>query len=68
MKRIAWGLAFVAAVGLAGLAAQAEDEPVKLLKVGDKLTDFTLSDVDGKTHKIADFKGKVVVFNLFAFS
>ena len=33
------------------------------LEIGDKAPDFALSDQDGKTVKLSDFKGKrVVVF------
>jgi peroxiredoxin Q/BCP len=41
----------------AGLTAQA---PVEL-KVGDTAPDFTLQASDGKTYKLADFKGKKAV-------
>jgi peroxiredoxin Q/BCP len=34
--------------------------PVEL-KVGDKAPDFTLPGTDGKTHRLADYKGKAVV-------
>ena len=51
-------VAFVAAVALmgAGTVARAAE-----LKVGDKAPDFTLSASDGKTYKLADFKGKKAV-------
>ena len=31
------------------------------VEVGKKVQDFTLKDVDGKTHSLSDFKGKTVV-------
>ena len=37
------------------------------VKVGDKAPDFTLKTLDGKkTHTMKDFKGKVVLLNLWA--
>ena len=35
------------------------------LKVGDKAPDFSLAGTDGKTHTLADFKGKWVVLAWF---
>lgn len=35
------------------------------LKVGDAAPAFTLTDTDGKTHNLSDFKGKVVVIEWF---
>jgi peroxiredoxin Q/BCP len=35
------------------------------LKVGDVAPDFALKGSDGKTHKLADYKGKVVVLAWF---
>jgi len=34
--------------------------------VKTKAPDFALKDVNGETHKLADFKGKVVLLNWFA--
>jgi peroxiredoxin len=33
------------------------------VKAGDKLPAFTLKDLDGKEHKLADFQGKVLVLD-----
>src|SRR4029077_14373626 len=38
--------------------------PVEL-KAGDKAPDFSLPGTDGKTHKLADYKGKTVVLAWF---
>jgi peroxiredoxin Q/BCP len=35
------------------------------LKEGDKAPDFSLPGSDGKTHKLADYKGKSVVLAWF---
>lgn len=48
-------LALVASTLVAGVAS-AED-----LKPGDKAPDFALKGSDGKTYKLADFKGKQAV-------
>jgi peroxiredoxin Q/BCP len=54
-------LASVLCVALTGgTSAQAPVAPVEL-KVGDKAPDFALPGTDGKTHKLADYKGKTVV-------
>lgn len=37
------------------------------LRVGDSAPDFALLDVNGKQHRLADFKGKTVVLNFWAF-
>ncbi len=34
---------------------------MKLLKVGDKVPDFTTTDQDGKTVKFSDYKGKKLI-------
>jgi peroxiredoxin Q/BCP len=39
-------------------AAAADTTPAAELKVGDMAPDFTLQGSDGKTHHLADFRGK----------
>lgn len=56
-------LLLVSALGLAlstGIAAQAP-APVSTLKAGDPAPAFSLPGTDGKTHTLADYKGKTVV-------
>ena len=56
-------LRLVAATGVAcmvGTMASAQE-----LKVGDKAPDFKLQGSDGKTHALADLKGKAVVLAWF---
>lgn len=52
-------LALLCMVGLA-MMAQGSSAPVEL-KAGDKAPDFSLPGSDGKTHKLSDYRGKVVV-------
>ena len=54
MKALVFAMAMAA--GLAALPATAAD-----LKVGDAAPDFTLQATDGKTYKLADFKGKQAI-------
>jgi peroxiredoxin Q/BCP len=55
MTRTVWGVVGVVGLGLIlSKSARAAEE----LKVGDKAPDFSLPGSDGKTHTLADFKGK----------
>jgi thioredoxin-dependent peroxiredoxin len=58
----------VAALGVTA-AAQTPGTPAPQagpeLKVGDPAPDFSLPGSDGKTHKLADYKGKTVVLAWF---
>jgi len=51
-------------VGLTAVSAARQQAPVEL-KVGDKAPDFSLPGTDGKTHKLSDYKGKMVVLAWF---
>ena len=48
------------ALGLLALAA-----PALAAEVGQPAPDFTLSDLDGKPHRLSDLKGKIVVLEWF---
>ena len=60
-------------VGVAGLAFASSGEAAMTepkqdgIAVGDKAPDFTLTDTDGKTHKLSDYtsQGKIVVLEWF---
>ena len=55
-------LTLCSAVGLVGLACAAVSaQPPGELKPGDPAPAFTLPGSDGKTHSLADFKGKKTV-------
>lgn len=56
------GLAVALAVGTA-LGAHAE---MHKAKIGEALPDFTLTDANGKTHKLSEYKGKPVVINFLS--
>lgn len=60
-------LAF-ALVTVLGTINAVEDQYAEatLLKIGDKVPDFTLTDLGGKKMTQVDLKGKVTYFNLFA--
>jgi len=46
---------------LLGVTASAQSTSTKLATVGQPAPDFTLQGGDGKTHSLADYKGKFVV-------
>lgn len=43
-----------------------EPEQLFFTKIGQTVPDFEFLDSEGKTHKISDFKGKVILLNFFA--
>ena len=45
--------------------ATAEEAATKTAEVGQPAPDFTLTDLDGKEHHLADYKGKTVVLEWF---
>jgi peroxiredoxin len=74
LRRFGMGLASVAVAGLVafGVANTAsadkhKDKDAKVAKVGYKAPDFTLTDIDGKSHTLSDYTkaGKIVVLEWF---
>lgn len=59
-----WLAVAVFVVGVTAVVAGRQQGPVEL-KVGDKAPDFSLPGTDGKTHKLADYKGRTVVLAWF---
>jgi len=55
MKNIYW----LAALSLAGMTA------VAAAQAGKTAPDFTATDINGKTHKLSDYKGKIVVLEAY---
>ena len=58
---------FVFGLGLFLLwsACSAGELPVAKIKIGEKMADFTLPDVNGKPHRLYDFEGKKAVAVIF---
>ena len=60
MKQRLFTLAF--ALLVASPVAYSAEEPVHDLKIGDSAPDFSLPGIDGKTHRLADYKkGKLLM-------
>src|SRR3954467_4398748 len=55
MRKLITPLALFAALALAATFARAEAKP------GEQAPPFTLTDINGNTHSLADAKGKIVV-------
>jgi len=54
-------IVIVGAVTLAGGLFKGNEPP----KVGARAPDFSLSGLDGKTHRLSDFRGKLVILNFW---
>ncbi len=68
-NRARWALAapVLLACSLPAFTAQnGQDSGKTAYKIGDKIADFTLKDDTGKTVKLSQYKGKVIVLNFFA--
>jgi peroxiredoxin len=67
MKRI-W-LFILLAISISGISA-GQDQKVYadgyLVKVGDKAPDFTINEAGGKTYRLSDLRGKVVMLQFTA--
>jgi peroxiredoxin Q/BCP len=61
MKKVVMAAVIGAALVMVGHAQQAPAPAPMLLKVGDTAPAFSLMGSDGKTHTLADYKGKYVV-------
>ncbi len=60
------------AIGAGALAMQdepsrpkKEEEAPKRAEIGKKAPDFELKDLEGKTHKLSDYKGKTIILEWF---
>jgi peroxiredoxin len=59
-------LALIALITITAASVQAAQAPVSL-PVGSAAPTFSLPDIDGKLLDLADFKGKTIVLNFWAF-
>lgn len=41
--------------------------PIKVVKVGEPMYDTILTDLNGKTHRLADFRGKYILLDFWSF-
>lgn len=64
--RVIKGLVLVLLIGLFGYFAYGMMHQSKKTDVGDVAYNFSLSNLNGTTTKLSDFKGKEVVINYFA--
>jgi len=65
MSRIKAAFAFGLGLFLMLTAGNAGELPGAKIKVGEKMADFTLPDVNGKPHRLYDFEGKKAVAVIF---
>ena len=65
MSRIKIVLAFGLGLFLLWSACRGGELPAAKIKVGEKMADFTLPDVNGKPHQLYEFEGKKAVAVIF---
>ena len=65
MSRIKIAVVFGLGVFLLWTACRGGELPGAKIKVGEKMADFTLQDVNGKAHSLYDFEGKKAVAVIF---
>jgi thiol-disulfide isomerase/thioredoxin len=61
-----WGAAAIGVAGVVYIIAQSTQKPGEAKAVGAPPPDYALAGPDGRPVKLADFKGKVVVMNVWA--
>jgi peroxiredoxin len=65
MSRIRTAFVFGLGLFLLWTACNAGELPAAKIKVGEKMADFTLPDVNGKPHRLYDLEGKKAVVVIF---
>jgi len=65
MSRLKMAVVFALGLLLLWSACSAGELPAAKIKVGDKVEDFTLPDINGKPHRLYDFEGKKAVAVIF---
>ena len=65
MSKIKFALVFGLGLFLFWSACNAGELPAAKIKVGEKMANFTLPDVNGKPHQLYDFEGKKAVVVIF---
>ena len=68
MKIIVLSVKIIIIYLLAGSVGVAADQAKSIYQIEKKsiAADFTLKDVEGKSHKLSDYRGKVVMINFWA--
>ena len=65
MSRMRISIAFGLGLFLLWSACRGGELPAAKIKVGEKMADFTLQDVNGKPHRLYDIEGKKAVVVIF---